>query len=107
MTTPNLQYLRDDIEKMEPIHQTRIFNIIKKSDAGYTKNKNGVFINMSLLDSSVINEIKSYLIYVDLQSQQLKKVEEDKEQYLQKYYNGENEGNKDSKGNKDIVSLEE
>ena len=96
-----LKYLRDDIEKMEKIHQERIFDILKKSNIEYTKNSNGVFFNMTLLNKTIIDEIKSYILYVELQQQQLKKVEEDKELYKQKYYN------KDSKDNKDIPALQE
>ena len=96
-----LKYLRDDIEKMEKIHQERIFDILKKSNIEYTKNSNGVFFNMTLLNKTIIDEIKSYILYVELQQQQLKKVEEDKEIYKQKYYN------KDSKDNKDIPALQE
>lgn len=93
-----LKYLRDDIEKMEKIHQERIFDILKKSNIEYTKNSNGVFFNMTLLNKTIIDEIKSYILYVELQQQQLKKVEEDKELYKQKYYN---------KDNKDIPALQE
>ena len=96
-----LKCLRDDIEKMEKIHQERIFDILKKSNIEYTKNSNGVFFNMTLLNKTIIDEIKSYILYVELQQQQLKKVEEDKELYKQKYYN------KDSKDNKDIPALQE
>jgi uncharacterized protein YaaW (UPF0174 family) len=91
-----LKYLRDDIEKMERIHQQRIFDILKKENIDFTKNNNGVFINMSLLNKKIIDEIKSYILYVELQQQQLKKVEEDKELYKQKYYNNNEKDNKDT-----------
>ena len=96
-----LKCLRDDIEKMERIHQQRIFDILKKSNIDFTKNNNGVFINMSLLNKEIIDEIKNYILYVELQQQQLKKVEEDKELYKQKYYNN------NGKDNKDILTLHE
>ena len=96
-----LRCLRDDIEKMERIHQQRIFDILKKSNIDFTKNNNGVFINMSLLNKEIIDEIKNYILYVELQQQQLKKVEEDKELYKQKYYNN------NDKDNKDILTLQE
>ena len=56
-----LKYLRDDIEKMEKIHQERIFDILKKSNIEYTKNSNGVFFNITLLNKTIIDEIKSYI----------------------------------------------
>ena len=97
-----LECLRDDIEKMEKIHQERIFNILKESKINYTKNSNGVFINMSLLNKKIIEEIKNYILYVELQQQQLNKVEEDKEHYKKTYYD-----NKDNKDNKSMITVEE
>mgnify|MGYP001035811573 FL=1 len=98
----SLKCLRDDIEKMDSIHQKRIFDILQKSKIDYTKNTNGIFINMSLLSKEIIEEIKSYIIYVELQQQQLNKVEEDKKLYKQKYYNKDNKEKEES-----IVSLQE
>tara|TARA_B100000927_G_scaffold287174_2_gene279681 strand:- start:9201 stop:9509 length:309 start_codon:yes stop_codon:yes gene_type:complete len=97
-----LECLRDDIEKMEKIHQERIFNILKESNINYTKNSNGVFINMSLLNKKIIDQIKNYILYVELQQQQLNKVEEDKEHYKKTYYD-----NKDNKDNKSMITVEE
>tara|TARA_B100001057_G_scaffold496065_1_gene596563 strand:- start:3899 stop:4207 length:309 start_codon:yes stop_codon:yes gene_type:complete len=97
-----LECLRDDIEKMDKIHQERIFNILKESKINYTKNSNGVFINMSLLNKKIIDQIKNYILYVELQQQQLNKVEEDKEHYKKTYYD-----NKDNKDNKSMITVEE
>ena len=87
---------------MDPIHQKRIFDILQRSKIDYTKNTNGIFINMSLLSKDIIEEIRSYIIYVELQQQQLNKVEEDKKLYKQKYYNKDNKEKEES-----IVSLQE
>ena len=110
----SLVYLRDDIEKMDKIHQERIFTIIKKHGIEYTKNKNGIFVNISLFKKNVIDEIKAYIMYVDLQHKQLMKVEEDKADYIKKYYSKDSDkdteksSSKDThKDNKDILSLEE
>ena len=97
-----LECLRDDIEKMDKIHQERIFNILKESKINYTKNSNGVFINMSLLNKKIIDQIKNYILYVELQQQQLNKVEEDKAHYKKTYYD-----NKDNKDNKSMITVEE
>jgi hypothetical protein len=96
MNSEYLQTLRDDIEKMELIHQRRIFDIIKKKKTSYTENNNGIFINLTTVDKETIKEIKSYLLYVDLQQEQLDKGEKDKEKYAKQFY----------KDNKDIVESE-
>jgi|TARA_B110000046_G_scaffold28025_1_gene28639 hypothetical protein len=96
MNTEYLQNLRDEIEKMEPIHQLRIFEIIKNKKLSYTENNNGIFINLTTVDEETIKDIKSYLLYVDLQQEQLDKGEQDKEKYINQFY----------KDNKDIVESE-
>ena len=102
MEEVTLECLRDDIEKMDKIHQERIFSILRDSKIDYTKNSNGVFINMSLLNKKIIEEIKNYILYVELQQQQLNKVEEDKEHYKKTYYD-----NKDNKDNKSMITVQE
>jgi hypothetical protein len=96
MNTEYLQNLRDEIEKMEPIHQSRIFEIIKNKKLSYTENNNGIFINLTTIDEETIKDIKSYLLYVDLQQEQLDKGEQDKKKYINQFY----------KDNKDIVESE-
>jgi len=91
MNSEYLQSLRDEIEKMEPIHQQRVFEIMKNKRISYTENNNGIFINLTTVDEATINEIKSYLLYVDLQQEQLDKGEKDKEDYIKQFY-------KDNKG---------
>ena len=76
-----LENLRDSLEKMEPIHQERIFEILKSKNIEYTKNINGVFVNMSLFTLNIIEEINNYLLYVRLQQRQLEQGESDKEEY--------------------------
>lgn len=91
MNSEYLQSLRDEIEKMEPIHQQRVFEIMKNKRISYTENNNGIFINLTTVDEETIKEIKSYLLYVDLQQEQLDKGEKDKEDYIKQFY-------KDNKG---------
>jgi len=93
MDTVKLQNLRDDVEKMDTIHQTHVFNIFRRNKINFTKNNNGVFINLTTVDNKTLNEIKAYILYVNLQQEQLEKGEQDKEKYVNQFYNG----------NKDIV----
>ena len=100
-----LETLRDSLEKMEPIHQKRIFEILKNKNIEYTKNTNGVFINMSLFTNTIIEEINNYLLYVKLQQKQLQQGEKDKELY-KKIINSDSTENNIIKDNKDKVYLE-
>ena len=105
MDSMKLETLRDSLEKMEPIHQKRIFEILKNKNIEYTKNTNGVFINMSLFTNTIIEEINNYLLYVKLQQKQLQQGEKDKELY-KKIINSDSTENNIIKDNKDKVYLE-
>jgi hypothetical protein len=100
-----LENLRDSLEKMEPIHQERIFEILKNKKIEFTKNINGVFVNMSLFTLNIIEEINNYLLYVRLQQRQLEQGESDKEEYKKLINNTITENavirnnDKDNKGN--------
>jgi hypothetical protein len=100
-----LENLRDSLEKMEPIHQERIFEILKNKNIEFTKNINGVFVNMSLFTLNIIEEINNYLLYVRLQQRQLEQGESDKEEYKKLINNTITENavirnnDKDNKGN--------
>ena len=86
-----LTALRDKIEGMEQIHQLRVLEIIRKGNMDYTENANGIFINMSILNSQIVNEIQDYIKYIKLQQQQLDKIEKDKDNLKKTFY-------KDNKG---------
>ena len=55
-----LKLLRDHIEIMDSIHQVHIFKILKQNQIEYTENNNGVFINMTLLNSHTLKHIKNF-----------------------------------------------
>ena len=63
----DLTSLRDNIENLDKIHQLHILKIFKKYNIEFTENSNGIFVNMTVLASDAINDIKSYIEYVSLQ----------------------------------------
>ena len=87
MTDINIvKHLRDQIEKMDPIHQVHIFKILKKNDTDYTENANGIFINMTLLKTGTVEHVQNFIKYVNLQQQQLETVEDIKAGYQKEFY---------------------
>lgn len=86
MNNTELLKVRDDVEKMEKIHQINILKIFKKHNIDFTENSNGIFINMTILNTEILEEITSYISYVNLQQSQLNKVEQDKERYKKEFY---------------------
>jgi proline dehydrogenase len=75
---------------MEKIHQLFVLGIILKNKVEFTENINGVFVNMTLLDSSVREALQEYTQYVNIQQKQLDKVEDMKRHFKQKYYDKDN-----------------
>ena len=82
----DLKRLRDDIEKMERIHQIHIFKILKENQIEFTENNNGVFVNMTLFDNTTLKQINTFIKYVNLQQKQLESIEDIKAQYQKEFY---------------------
>ena len=53
--------------------------ILKDNDVEINENKNGVFINLTYVDSSILDKIYKYLSYVNKQEDQLNEIEEEKQ----------------------------
>ena len=64
MENTDLLKIRDEVEKMEKIHQVNILKIFKKHNIDFTENSNGIFVNMTILNADILEEIKSYISYV-------------------------------------------
>ena len=86
-TVSYLKKLKKKIELLDVCHHTEILSIIKKNDINYSENKNGIFINMNLLNQLIIEDIEKYIKYVDVQEKTLKKVETLKHTFKKEYFN--------------------
>ena len=82
----DLKRLRDNIQGMDNIHQLHVLKILKDNQTEYTENCNGIFINMSLLDSVTLSQINNFIKYVDLQQKQLDSIEDIKAKYQKEFY---------------------
>lgn len=75
----DLKLLKKNIELFSHFHQVEILKILKSNDdIILNENKNGVFINLSSINSSVINNLQNYVIYVKKQENQLNELEQQK-----------------------------
>ena len=59
--TNYLNNLKNEIMKMSEIEWINIFNIVKNNNVPFTKNNNGVFINMSDLTEDSIKKINNVI----------------------------------------------
>jgi hypothetical protein len=67
--------LVNKIIKLLPIQQNEIFNIFNKNNINYTKNNNGVFINITNIDDVIVKEIENYMNYIKHNNERLEKIE--------------------------------
>jgi hypothetical protein len=85
-TTHELTILRNKIEKLDKIHHSRIFSIIKQHNVLYTTNSNGVFVNLTPLDADTIYKLEQYNTYVILQEKELTQIEMDASVLKKEFY---------------------
>uniref|UniRef100_A0A6C0HY01 NET domain-containing protein n=1 Tax=viral metagenome TaxID=1070528 RepID=A0A6C0HY01_9ZZZZ len=78
--TPDLNQLKTKIESITKMHQIEVLKIITScSNVTVNENKSGVYINLSYMEPTVIEEIEKYLTFVEEQEQILNPAETEKE----------------------------
>lgn len=83
----SLQSLKEIIEDLPKFNQIEILKIFKKSpDVTINENKNGIFVNLSLVDEKIINELKRYVEYVNKQTKTLDEIENVTYNISEKYF---------------------
>lgn len=63
------------INNLLPIQQNEIFNIFKINKFNYTKNNNGVFINITNINDKLLNEINNYINFIGHNQERLETIE--------------------------------
>lgn len=82
-----LNYIREQIENMSKFNQIEILRILTKSKNVITnENKYGIHINLSELEDSMLNELMTYITYVNTQEIYLNNVELEKEKYKNTFF---------------------
>ena len=64
----------EEISKMHNIEQIEIFKVFLKNDIKFTRNNNGIFINLSKVDDKILEKIKER---IDFYNKNNKYLEED------------------------------
>jgi len=60
----DLETIKKTIEQWPKHHQIEVLKIIKNSSSTINENKSGIYINMSFLTEKTIDDIQSYIKYV-------------------------------------------
>lgn len=82
-----LNQIREIIENMSKFNQIEVLKIFcKHKDITINENKYGIHINLTELSNDVINELKTYINYVNTQEIQLNHVEKQKETFINTYF---------------------
>lgn len=89
ITTEQLVFLKDKIEKMTKTQQLDILRILKKNPAiKLNENKSGIFVNISFLPNDAIEEINKYVKYVYDQESELNLLENQKQEFKNTFFSG-------------------
>ena len=76
----NLNFLKENIEKLTKFHQIEILKIIKSDESIIiNENNNNIFINLTNVSKDIIENIINYLNYVNTQEKLLNDIEDQKE----------------------------
>lgn len=89
--TDKLEILRNQIEKLDKVHHVGILKILKENMVNYSENSNGIFINLTKVSDIIIQNIKKYVKYVNLQEVELGDIEKQKKEYKKEFYNDNKE----------------
>ena len=81
-----LKSLKERIESTNLFHQIEILRIFNDNGVEINENKNGVFINLTYVDSSILDKVYKYLSYVSKQEDQLNEIEKEKLMKCQSMY---------------------
>lgn len=75
----DLESLKNTIESLSKTHQIEILKILNKHESvKINTNKSGSFINMSMLEDTILIEVVAYIDFIKKQEESLTKIEQEK-----------------------------
>jgi hypothetical protein len=94
ISVEDLNYVRESIENMNKFNQVEALRLLSRhKDVTINENKYGTHINLSELKDSYINELFTYIKYVNAQEANLNADEKQKADYKQTYFSKDNKDN--------------
>lgn len=79
--------IKTSVENMNKFHQVGVLKLLSsKENLTINENNNGVFINLSDLDDTVLKELADYIQYVSEQESDLDQHEQEKEKYKSVFF---------------------
>tara|TARA_A100001011_G_scaffold398390_2_gene502667 strand:+ start:674 stop:967 length:294 start_codon:yes stop_codon:yes gene_type:complete len=91
MDIEELKELKDNIELLSKSYQIEIGRLLLNNNIQIDENKNGIFINLSKIDTPTLIKLKNFLIYANSQEDKLKNIESKQEELKDYYFKNNNE----------------
>ena len=88
MDYSQLVIIRNTIENLDDSHHPEVLRILKDNNVSYTENRNGIFVNLTLVDPKILNSIEKYISFIEKQRKHLDTTEKIKRTY--KYFENDN-----------------
>ena len=83
-----LENIKTKIENMSKYHHVEFLKILKKNGTvKLNENKSGVFVNLSFLPKSVIDEMVHYMNYINDQETSIQNLEHLQDVYKKTFFN--------------------
>lgn len=67
--------IQTNVSKLTDNENLELFKIILDANANYTKNNNGVFLNLNWIDEDLLNKINNYIIFCIKSQNEISKYE--------------------------------
>lgn len=81
-----LTKLKQSIENMDKNNQIEVLRLLHKNDVILNENKNGVYVNLTELNSETLNNICKFVEYIDSQENKLNREETIKQEYKNTFF---------------------
>lgn len=81
--------LKNELEQLDDKLHIEIFKILKDNNIDYSENKNGIFVNLSCIDHTILEQLVQYLSMKKEQNYYLEQVEHQKEEYKSLFFKDE------------------
>jgi len=85
-----IQHIKDTIEALPKNYHIEVGRILQDNAIKINENQNGLFINLTNIDVSIIKKLQGFLEYVDLQESHLNVIENAKEGLKDSFFKTEN-----------------
>ena len=85
--------IKEEIELLNKPRQIEVLKVFLSKDISATENKNGVFINLSIVTGEIIEEIEKKLGYFKEQDSTLEEMEIIKQEFQDSFFDTSNSSN--------------